>query len=454
MITIQLDGAIRIKNISAKMLADITGGLELPNPAYEKAVRANPNARFALSPFIPYYKKGKDGSLTIDRGNWQKLQRYTSLHGGSTEFALEIAWTTQDLSTPFESNVELRDYQYGVLDELLDSGSHQGVADLYTSFGKTIVAIELIAELQQKTLIIVPKLDLLEQFQKEILKFSNAKSVGTIQGKTIDIQDITVATVQTLINNKNKIDFGQFGLLIVDECHAFITNKRRELIQSIPAYWRYGLTGTNERSDGQGEAIQFVFGETLVKKTQDNQRPTVHIASFDKELPVQEYADMIEEQVNDRHRLQFVADIIERERSEGRKILVLTKRVAHYEALADKIAQKGVLKFSSKGKREERAELLEGLKKGTQDFEVLFGTFSLLSTGIDIPQLDTLIIAGDLKSRVLTTQSAGRILRLHDKKKPCKIIDVVDTKNGILRRQGLERRALYIEKNWPITNYS
>jgi superfamily II DNA or RNA helicase len=74
----------------------------------------------------------------------------------------------------------------------------------------------------------------------------------------------------------------------------------------------------------------------------------------------------------------------------------------------------------------------------------------MLSTGTDIPALDTLIFAGDLRSDVLQEQSAGRILRLFRDKQHPKIIDFVDNKTGILNHQGKARIRWYKKQGWEI----
>ena len=102
----------------------------------------------------------------------------------------------------------------------------------------------------------------------------------------------------------------------------------------------------------------------------------------------------------------------------------------------------------------ERALLLGQFKRSERDFQLIIGTTALLSTGVDIPALDVLILACDMKSEVLTEQSVGRILRLFKSKSDPKIIDIVDNKNPILLRQFNERRKFYESKDWPLLQYN
>ena len=102
---------------------------------------------------------------------------------------------------------------------------------------------------------------------------------------------------------------------------------------------------------------------------------------------------------------------------------------------------------SGTGQRE-RIQLLSDLREGKSDFDVLLGTYSMLATGTDIPSLDTLVFAGDLKSDVLAQQAVGRILRLFKDKQSPKIIDVADFGNGIFLHQFKERRRFYKSQGW------
>ncbi len=157
---------------------------------------------------------------------------------------------------------------------------------------------------------------------------------------------------------------------------------------------------------------------------------------------------MIEEQVTCEARNKLIADVIERERKLGKKVLVLTKRVAHYELLHSMVDPEGAFCFASSDAKQKRDELLQGLRDGSQEFSALFGTYALLGTGIDIPKLSVVILAGDLKSDVLAEQSIGRIQRLLDGKPNPKVVDIVDKTNPVLYKQARIRQAFYRERNW------
>ena len=96
--------------------------------------------------------------------------------------------------------------------------------------------------------------------------------------------------------------------------------------------------------------------------------------------------------------------------------------------------------------------MLKEFKNETKHFDAIVGTTSLLSVGLDIPALDTLIIACDMRSGILTRQSAGRILRLFGEKKEAEILDIKDGWNGILSAQYYKRYKTYKKMGWICKN--
>jgi superfamily II DNA or RNA helicase len=160
------------------------------------------------------------------------------------------------------------------------------------------------------------------------------------------------------------------------------------------------------------------------------------------------YAEMIDEMIHNDSRNTLISGLALGEILKGRKVLILTKRIEHYKEIRKRLPDSdGILMADSTD--EELAERLEELRQDKKDFNCIIGTFSLLGTGFNIEKLDTLIIAGDLRSSILTTQSAGRILRLL-KGKTAKIIDIFDSDNPMLSRQFFHRKKLYEQKKWKV----
>ncbi len=186
--------------------------------------------------------------------------------------------------------------------------------------------------------------------------------------------------------------------------------------------------------------------------------PSVRQVQFKENIPmVGEYYEIIDYQTQMESRNNVIADIVVTESKKNRKVLVLTKRVKHYESIKehldrslDRGALGGVRTLKSTTKKAERDKEMLELRGGESDFSIILGTYSLLSTGIDIPSLDCLVLAGDIKSDVLLEQSGGRVRRIFQGKKDPLIIDIQDTGNPILRHQSKARNKAYKELKWKV----
>lgn len=446
-----LDNMIRVSGLSVAHKTEIKKALSLNNQIFWKMKKMGKYVGH-LSPLVTYYEENKNtGELVLPRGVLQRFSDFCRNKG--LQYEIEdrrtkgetLGHQNQSEGSP---RVTLRDYQLGIIEAITEQD--QGIVRCDTGFGKSIVALKLYETLNVPTLIIVPRTSLKAAFEKDIEKYFGKKPRVPI----------VVSTLQSLQRGYAKIgdlaEASRYGLVLVDECHTTIPEKSRKVIQSFNCKHLYGLTATARRTDGQGAALQFVYGPILFDGKLPREKPIVELQRFHGHILMGEYAEIIENQTKNEERNTFIASRLVGEVSIGRRILVLTKRIAHGDLILDKLrelaptAADSYIAIRSEGAAAARSRELDDLRSGRRDFSVLLGTFSLLSTGVDIPSLDTLVIAGDLVSDVLSEQSVGRILRLFEGKKQPKVIDIIDENNPILRRQGRQREKWYREMGWSI----
>lgn len=467
---ITITGSIKCENLPDHLYDAVLEVFKLENPLYEKLRRmGNDKALFAVKKHFMYYIINNDKKVIDQLGRGaEKFLKHLFIQEGVDHNCAHLTSKVKLEEEFYSPTLKLRDYQEGVLDHV---NENVGILKLGTGFGKTIIALKLVERLQQRTLIVVPRAHLRDQFVEEIEKYygftpqilkgdgpSERKHFG--KTKKIDVvrevddgTPIALATIQTLqsMNKKGSLVKwkNKFGCVIADECHGYVTDKSRAIFREFKAHHLYGMTATPDREDGQGPAIMFTFGAVLVDKELPMAKPrVVEEIPFGK-IPVMEYPDMIEEMVNHDERNIDIAGLAEDEVSKGRKVLILTKRVAHTKKIGEYLGEiMKVYEIYSDDKN--KSELLNKLKKNELDFDIIIGTASLLGTGLDIPSLDTLIIACDLKSSILTKQGVGRITRLFEGKEDPVVIDIHDKSNGILHRQFLARRKVYQENGWLI----
>lgn len=452
MITLTIGGEIPLEGLPPKDEAKIKKALEIEDQSYYQAIKRNPRARYALSPEVRYWRQRTDGVLVVPRGVYERLKTYFKNSGLDYR---EVDQRSEDkmAGDSWTANLTLRPYQVGVPEEA--TWHTQGVLELDTGFGKTIIGLAIASLLRQRTLVVVPTVDLLTQWLNTAKHVFPNLDIGTIQGKnTYGCEDITIATIQSLGKALREDPHlgSAFGLVFGDEAHLMVSKARQQVFASLYAKYRYGLTATARRTDGQGGAIEFIFGPVIVSRKMERATPTVFVKTYTGHITMGEYADIIEEQVEDERRNAFIARIIEEEVKENRRVLVLTKRIKHYELIKKSLLTDApIYLLESKSKKADRADILQSVKDLKGDGAcVLLGTFGLLATGVDVPNLDTLVFAGDLKSDVLLEQSGGRILRLFAGKQSPKIIDVADEGNFILKRQARLREGVYKANGWKV----
>ena len=332
-----------IEGASLGVIKALKAGLDIPNPTFQTMLRKFGKKVYRM-PTIPqkfsYYEYDKETNvLSCGRGNLMRVHRYLRNHGIKHELSRDLV--SIELEKPIKFNGELRDYQVGITDKIIEAGGY-GIIKLGTGFGKTLIACELIRKLNKTALIIVPRVSLLNQFKETLKEFYDYK-VGIIQGKTWDIKDITVASMATLkgrgLSEINK----NFSIILSDEAHTVISDKGIKVIHQFNPAYLFGLTATPKRSDGQGEAIGYTFGPILIDKKLPQEKPTVQVVNSDVEISGVDYCDMIEDMVENEKRNFLIFQLAASELLNQRKILILTKRVNHYEKIKEFFPHKTIV---------------------------------------------------------------------------------------------------------------
>lgn len=464
---ITISGSIKCENLPNDLYETILNVFKLENPMYEKLRRmGNDRAMRGMKKHFMYYILSDEGK-TIDelgRGAEKFLKQAFIMEG--IEHTFEHKTVKVALKEEFKSDsLVLRDYQEGVLDEV---NENVGVLKLACGFGKTLISLKLVEKFQQRTLIVVPRTHLRDQFSAEIEKYygfkpqtlSGDKKVKRFKKTTIvnevdEDTPIVLATVQTLQSMKKKGELykwkNKFGMIVADEAQGYITDKSRAVFREFNAHYLYGMTATPERTDQQTSAVFFTFGSILVERELPTALPRVLEYKVKAHVPVMEYADMILEMVENEERNKEIANVANEQIKQGRKVLMLTKRVAHLDLIEKHMNKDDLIKVYAGDK--DKSEVLSSLKKGDKDFKCIGGTVALMGTGLDIPELDALILCSDLKSSVLTKQASGRILRAFEGKDDPIIIDFHDA-SPILHRQHLARKKVYKENGWKFEEHS
>lgn len=138
-----------------------------------------------------------------------------------------------------------------------------GVIVLPTGAGKTHVATMAIEMCGRQTLVIVPTIDLMNQWYDLLISTFNAE-IGLIGGGFYEIGAITVTTYASAFRHQERLG-NQFGLVIFDEAHHLPSEGYKYAAEFAIAPFRLGLTATPERTDGGESELERLIGKTVYR---------------------------------------------------------------------------------------------------------------------------------------------------------------------------------------------
>nr|BBH94605.1 ATP-dependent helicase [Thermogemmatispora argillosa] len=195
--------------------------------------------------------------------HFSAVKQALSQQGTPFQVAFDERPTLPFLPTPA---VEARPYQQEALERWL-AAEGAGVVVLPTGAGKTLVAALAIHALRLSTLIVVPTIDLLQQWRlalASMLQLAPA-TIGLFGGGDKDLQPITVITYDSAA--LYPLELRRFGLLIFDECHHLPAPTYRQIALSAFTPFRLGLSATPERSDMAHLELEELIGPEVYRRS-------------------------------------------------------------------------------------------------------------------------------------------------------------------------------------------
>ena len=374
------------------------------------------------------------------------------------------------IPTPyFECSFELRDYQERALEKWMED--RRGCIVLPTGSGKTYVAMAAISEISQATLIVVPTLELVDQWKEKLEAFGE-EWVGEFTGRKKEIKPITITTYDSAYINAEKLG-NKFMFLIFDEVHHLPSEAYMQIAELNAAPYRMGLTATYEREDGRHELLpELVGGKVFELKPSD--LAGKHLSSYvikriyvplteDERAVYMEkfriFRDYVEKKgiflksvedfqrivmatgyderaydalraldearkiaFNSKNKLIKLRELLEKHR--GDKIIIFTR----HNELVYKISKTFLIPaITYKTPREERKLFLNGFKAGK--FRAIVSS-QVLDEGVDVPDANVGIIMSGTGSAREYIQRLGRILRPSKGKDRALLYEIISKETG------------------------
>lgn len=320
----------------------------------------------------------------------------------------------------------------------------------------------LIARRGVNTLVLVHRTELLRQWQARLQAFlaDGCDMVGTIGGgKSRPIGRIDIAVMQSL-SRREGVAVEDYGHVIVDECHHLSAFSFETILKRVRARYVLGLTATPIRRDGRQPIIFMQCGPIRHTASRPAGAPQIlEVAPRYLSAPINLAADtgiqdVFKEIANDGDRTKAIADAIAEVFAQGRKVLVLTERTEHLNALHAALAGRIQMLYALHGRmsKKQRAALAAELDAMGADVpRVLLATGRLVGEGFDHPPLDTLVLAMPISWKGTLQQYAGRLHRAQAGKHHVRIIDFIDAGHPALLRMWERRRRGYQAMGYRIS---
>ena len=351
---------------------------------------------------------------------------------------------------------ELTPEQAAAADALLKHDN--GVLAATTAFGKTVVAASLLAARRANTLILVHRLQLMEQWVARLGAFLDlpASAIGqTGGGKRKPTGVVDVSVIQSLVRGDEVDDIvADYGHLIVDECHHLSAVSFEKVARRAKSKYVLGLSATVTRQDGHHPIVFMQCGPVRFRasaKSLARQRPFTHRALLrptafrlpediaEERPPIQQVYAVLAE---DKARNDLIFDDVLNALEAGRSPLVLTARKEHAHRLAERLGRfaRNVLFLRGGMGAKQRRSVMQRLEEIPDSEErVLVATGRYIGEGFDDSRLDTLFLAMPVAWRGTLAQYVGRLHRLHPSKREVLVYDYVDEAVPALRRMTEKR---------------
>ncbi len=408
-----------------------------------------------VKPYVPK-SMGKVESFPIYRESHKKfyVPRYfgESIYGEPDEIRIP-----EPQSIDIEFKGDLRDYQKNIVKSYKDNiQKGGGLLEIPCGRGKTVMALKIISMLKVKTLVIVHKGFLLNQWVERINEFLPDAKIGIVQGQIIDIEDkdIVIGMLQSLSMKEYPQNmFESFGLTIVDEVHHIAAEVFVRSLFKLVTKYVLGLSATMQRKDGLSKVFKMFLGDIIYKEKQKgNDKVLVKVIEYktnDDDFNEMKYdfrgnpaySSMISKLCCFNPRSEFIIKVVNDLYNEDntRQIMILAHNKNLLTYLFKAIEHRNIapVGYYVGGMKKEAL-------KESETKKIIIGTYAMASEALDIKTLTTLVMA---TPKTDVTQSIGRILRTNHIQPV--VVDILDT-HDVFQKQGLKRRKYYVKQNYRI----
>ena len=374
---------------------------------------------------------------------------------------------------PSLRGIEWRDYQIAMVRKAILGG--RGTIDMATGAGKTEVGAGIVRWYLEtgkasRALWVVNNLRLLQQTRERLLD-RGFEAVGVVMGQETDLgPPLVVGMVQSLFRRMRKDHalmewLEGVDVLVFDEAHHLPARTWTCLASACRnAHYRFGMSATAydpEEPRVEDWTLRGITGPPLgyvpswvLRQQGVLAEPEVVLISYsERRFHGDQWAKVYRHGIveND-ERNALIADLAVEASRRGSRVLVFIAHVQHGKTLLEMICQHGAEARFCKGDEEmfsddAQQETVTSSLREVQTWMRAEGSITIATSvfdeGIDVSEVDCLILAGGMKSHRRTVQRIGRGLRRKEGSNICRVYDFLDVAHPFLKSQTNKRLATY-----------
>lgn len=500
---------IDVDTLPREALDSIRAALTVENEEKAKAAMVKAFGHWDLPDTVALYRteerRGGRRVICLPRGFSM------ALGAGMAGLGIEVEWvdnrTSVQAAPGYYRPFVLRDYQMAAASKMLRS--QQGFYSCPAGGGKSVTCLGMAALVGLRTLLIVDRSNLAEQWRTRAAQFfgmpmtrdkdgnlqaslDGPRTPGKIGEDVWEERDFTVALRQTLHSKGWGLDAARFyemwGLVVFDEAHHLSAETTGEIARKITSRYLFGISATPAGSEVRGQIVHALVGPIVAETTRQElydrevlMRPTIevrrgdldvvfwpdHDARFDKESGRwrcekpdcrvakkhshrNNYASVLKALVESPERNAAIAARIMSER--GHVHLVPSRQKKHLE-----LVRKALL---AAGWPENRIWMLrgeenaQGLSQQIVDEVAQADEAVILSTvadeGLDIPPIDRLHLIFPMRGELGVIQTVGRVERVSPNKDDAVVIDYRESRVSVFESQFQDRCRVYRMQGYSV----
>ena len=337
-------------------------------------------------------------------------------------------------------SLKIRDYQIDAVHHAI--ARNRALLVSPTASGKSLIIYALVRYYHMmglKTLILVPTTSLVEQMYTDFEDYgwsSGTYCQKIYQGHDRKVtRDVVISTWQSIYKMPKKY-FEQFGCIIGDEAHLFKAKSLTGIMTKLhQCKYRFGLTGTLDGTQTHQLVLEGLFGavENIIttkklidSKTLADLKIKCIILKHPNIREKMAYAEELQYLVGNENRNKFIQDLLLH--IDGNTLCLFQLVEKHgqilYDQVKDAVKDRKVF-FVYGGTDAKTREDIRGIVEKEKK-SIIIASYGTFSTGINIRNINNIVLASPSKSKIRVLQSIGRGLRLSESKSSILVFDIAD----------------------------